>query len=192
MVITTRRTGRRPGTNDTREQILAAARSEFAAKGFQGATMRAIADAAGVNVALLAHYFGGKQQLFAETLELPDAVRGELARALTADLDDAAEGFARAYLGLWEDPATRGQLMAIVRSALAGGEAMDQMRQLLTGAVQVATDLNPEREAGLTLAMSHLVGTAIARHVTGVEPVAGMSFDELVARVAPAVATYLR
>jgi AcrR family transcriptional regulator len=192
MTATTRRTGRRPGTSGTRDQILDAARTEFASRGFQGATMRAIAQAAGVDVALLSHYFGGKQQLFTATLDLPDAVRRQLDHALAGDPAVAAEGLARTYLGLWEDPATRGQLLATVRSALSGGEAMDQLRQLLTGTVHAAAERDPEQEAGVALAMSHLLGTAVARHVAGVEPVASMPFDELVDRVAPAVAAHLQ
>lgn len=183
----TKRTGRRPGSNDTREQIIAAARSEFAAKGFQGATTRAIADAAGVNVALLAHYFGGKQQLFAATLDLPEVVRNQLAEVVTGDLHDAAERLTRVYLGLWEDPATRGQLLATVRSGLTGGEALAKLRELLTGALHIAGDLDPDREAGLALAMSHLLGVAIARHLTEVPPLVRLPFDELVKRVVPAV-----
>ncbi|MDR1426500.1 MAG: TetR family transcriptional regulator [Bifidobacteriaceae bacterium] len=192
MTATVRRTGRRPGATHTREQILEAARAEFAAKGFQGATTRAIADAAGVNIALLAHYFGGKQQLFAATLDLPDAVSEQMARVLTGDLRDAAEPLTRVYLGLWEDPATRGQLLAIVRSGLSDGEALGRLRELLTGTLHIATDLDPEREAGLALAMSHLLGTAVARHLTEVAPLAEMPFDELVARVMPAVRSHLQ
>lgn len=153
--------------------------------------MRAIANAAGVNVALPAHYFGGKKQLFAATLELPADLRGQLAESLVGDAEGAAERLTRNYLGLWEDPATRRQLLVVVRSSLAGGEALENMRDLLTGVVKVASDLDPSREEGLALAMSHLLGTAIARHISAVGPVAEMSFDDLVNRVTRAVRAYL-
>ena len=44
--------GRRPGNQDTRGQIITAARQAFAAKGFAGASMRGIAAEAGVDAAL--------------------------------------------------------------------------------------------------------------------------------------------
>lgn len=189
--MTEGRTGRRPGANDTREQILAAARAEFAAKGFGAATTRSIADTAGVNVALLAHYFGSKKQLFAATLELPALARERLVEALQTEVADPAEALTSAYLGLWEDPGTRGQLLATVRSGLSGGEALGRLRELLTGAVHDAPGLTPDREARLVLAMSHLLGTAIARHLTGVAPLDTMPLDELIARVTPAVRAHL-
>lgn len=153
--------------------------------------MRAIADAAGVNVALPTHYFGGKKQLFAATLDLPEALRDQLAESLVGSAEGAAERLTRIYLGLWEDPSTRQQLLATVRSSLAGAEALEKMSGLLTGAVHVASGLDSAREEGLSLALSHLLGTAIARHIAAVGPVAGMSFDDLVTRVTPAVQVHL-
>jgi AcrR family transcriptional regulator len=50
-----RRTGRRPGKQDTREVILAAAREVFADRGYDGASIRAIATGAGVDPALVHH-----------------------------------------------------------------------------------------------------------------------------------------
>ncbi len=191
MVTKTKRTGRPPGASDNRDRILEAARAEFAAKGFRGATTRSIAEAAGVNVALLAHYFGNKRQLFAATLDLPEAVRDEMARATSGDLDTTAESLTRTYLGLWENPATRDQLLATVRSGLSSEEAIEPLRDLLAGALHSAANLDPRREAGLALAMSHLLGTAIARHLTGVGPLGTIPFDELVNRVTPAVQVHL-
>ena len=53
--------GRRPGAADTRGEILAAARSEFAAKGYDASSVRGIAREAGVDPALVHHYFGTKE-----------------------------------------------------------------------------------------------------------------------------------
>jgi AcrR family transcriptional regulator len=186
------RTGRRPGNADTREQILAAAREQFAAKGFRGTTMRSIADAAKVNVALLAHYFGGKAQLFDATLELPDVVRDQMREILSGDLTGAGERLARSYLAPWEESATRRQLLAGVRTALSGDDAMLRMRDVLDGALDGdPTHSHPERRTGLALAMSHLLGVAIARHVSQLAPIAELPFDDLIARVAPSVQLHL-
>jgi len=66
------RTGRRPGdAAKTRAEILEAARETFAALGYEGATMRRIADEAGVDSALISYHFGTKEQLFVAVHELP-------------------------------------------------------------------------------------------------------------------------
>ncbi|MGQ0280363.1 TetR/AcrR family transcriptional regulator [Sphingopyxis sp. Q841] len=53
---------------ETRERIIRAAGSEFAAKGFDGAATRSIAAAAGVQHTLVTYHFGGKEGLWQETL----------------------------------------------------------------------------------------------------------------------------
>ena len=68
---TSRRTGRRPGSEDTRGRVLAAAREAFGERGFEGASVRDIAARAGVDPALVHHYFGTKQQLFVAAIRLP-------------------------------------------------------------------------------------------------------------------------
>ena len=59
-----RQLGRRPGNNPTRETILDAAEETFAKSGYAGTALREIANKAGVNQALLHHYFGSKDGLF--------------------------------------------------------------------------------------------------------------------------------
>ena len=71
------RTGRRGGDSGTREAILDAARKRFAAHGYAGATIRRIAADAGVDPALVHHFFGTKERLFAAAVRLP-VVPGEL------------------------------------------------------------------------------------------------------------------
>jgi AcrR family transcriptional regulator len=188
-----RRTGRRPGAaGDSREQILAAARQEFAEKGFAGATLRSIAQAAGVNIALIAHFFDNKDGLFLATIELPAPIREGLREFLAYDVDHAAERLARAYLGAWEDPATREPLLATVRSAITSGQAMQRLRALIAGAMhRDDTPADTERETRVALAMSHLLGVAIARHIAQVPQIAGIEFDRLVAEVTPVVQLHL-
>ena len=95
--------GRRRGRPDTRAAILAAAREQFSASGFSGTSVRAVARGAGVDPALVHHYFGTKDQLFAASLELPmDPTL--IAPALLADgLDGLGERLVRTFLGIWDD-----------------------------------------------------------------------------------------
>lgn len=94
-----------------------AARGELAAKGFRATTLRSVAAMAGVDVALIAHYFGNKGGLFGAILELPPSAPRLLADALTGPRDTQAERLTGAYLGLWGG---RGDGLSI-----AGADAFD-------------------------------------------------------------------
>src|SRR3954463_15231680 len=97
--------GRRKGSPDTRSAILAAARTSFARQGFAGTTIRGIASAAGVDAALVHHYFGTKDDLFIAALELPVDPRTAIAPALAEGPDSAGERVLRVFVGVWDDPA---------------------------------------------------------------------------------------
>ncbi|HUJ07993.1 MAG TPA: TetR family transcriptional regulator [Streptosporangiaceae bacterium] len=86
-----RRGGRRAGATRTREAILESARSLFAELGYQGATIRAIAAAAGVDPALVHHFYGTKEALFAAAMQIPVLPSEALTEALSAALRNAAE-----------------------------------------------------------------------------------------------------
>lgn len=83
-------------------------------------------------------------------------------------------------------------LLAIVRSAIGGGHALDRLRLQLAGAMQEAGHgQDVQRQIGLSLAMSHLFGVALARHIAGLAPLATLPFERLVLLVAPAVELHL-
>lgn len=188
------RPGRPAGADGTnRERVRTAAREEFAAAGFRGATMRSIAARAGVDVALLSHYFGNKDGLFAATLELPADARGMLVEALSAPAADQGDRLTRGYLGLWEAPATSGHLLALARSALSNEAASAHMQAALTGTVtSPAVDaLLVGRRTGFTLAMAHLLGVAFGRHLIRVPQLVDLELETLVTRTAPAVQQHL-
>ncbi len=56
-----------------REEILAVALETIATQGFRGASVREIAEAAGLSPAGLLHYFDSKEELFTEILRVRDA-----------------------------------------------------------------------------------------------------------------------
>jgi AcrR family transcriptional regulator len=60
---------RGPGDGSGREALIRATISVVAAKGLRGLTFRAVADAAGVNNSLIAHYFGSRDALIEEALD---------------------------------------------------------------------------------------------------------------------------
>lgn len=185
--------GRRPGATTTREAILAAARELFGSRGYEGTTIRGIATEAGVDPALVHHFFGSKDDLFLTVLEVPETVLARVSAALQGDPDGAGERLARLYLGLYETPATRGAMLTALRSAVAHEQAARVLRERITARLYTGVrDLLPDQpELRMALAMAHLTGLAIGRHVLAVPPVAGMDLEELVRWVAPALQRYL-
>jgi AcrR family transcriptional regulator len=189
-----RPSGRRPGGSGTRDAILAAAREQFAAQGYRGATMRTIAAAARVDPALIRHFFGGKDELFAATVDLPTDAAERMVVALTGDRDGLGERVVRVYLGLWEDPTTAAPLLSMFRSAVSSERAADLLREFLSGQVlnRVAPDTGMDHpRLRATLAASHLLGTAVARYVVRVPPLADMELEDLVTVLAPTVHGHL-
>lgn len=183
--------GRRPGQTQTREDILAAARNQFGQHGYQGATIRAIAADAGVNPALVHHFFGTKEQVFVAALNLP-ITPSKIAGLITqGPRDQIGERIIRMFIGLWAAPETRQTFLALIRSVAGNEQIASLMRQFLehtvVGPVSAALDLPPLRITG---AASQAFGLAMARYVIRVEPLASATDDEVVALVAPVLQYY--
>ncbi|MEE4274892.1 MAG: TetR family transcriptional regulator [Thermoleophilia bacterium] len=186
--------GRRPGESGTREAILEAARACFAETGYDRATIRGIAAGAGVDPALVLHYFGSKEDLFAAALELPVSPQQIFARGAAAGADQLGAVIVRTFLEAWEPPETRVRLMAMLRSAMTNEIAMGMVRDLLVrevfGPITQALGV-PDAPLRATLVGSQFVGLAIIRFIGRLEPLASASVDDLVAAVGPTVQRYL-
>ncbi|PZT68895.1 TetR family transcriptional regulator [Streptomyces sp. SW4] len=192
-----RRRGRPPRTESagTRDRILTAARAEFSERGYDKASVRGIAKAAGVDPALVHHYFGTKEQVFEASVEVAFApvVRAPDAVA-EGPLDGVGERFTRFVFGVWENPATRTPLLAIVRSAVNNETAAAVFRRLVAAQLlhRIAAQLDlPDAELRAELAAAQLVGTAMLRYVIKVEPLASADPEQIIARLAPVVQGHL-
>jgi AcrR family transcriptional regulator len=185
------RSGRRPGQNQTREDILAAARNQFAARGFGGATIRGIAAEAGVNPALVHHYFGSKDQVFVAALNLPVNPTILVETILDGPRDQIGRRIVRMFLGVWSAPETRAPFLALLRSLSNNPEVAGQLRTFMQTAVlakvAAALELPTLR---LTAAASQMMGLAMVRYVLAVEPMASASDDEVVELVGPVIQHY--
>lgn len=189
------RTGRRPGQSGAREAILAAARTRFADAGFDKTSVRAVATDAGVDPALVHHYFGTKQQLFAAVVELPVDPEATLRLIEAAPLDRLGETILRAVVGVWDSPAGPG-VVAVVRSVLSGSDDPSLARTFLLEVVlervrrRIATPQDDGR-VRIGLVASQMIGVLVGRKIVGVEPLASMPPDELAAAVGPTLQRYL-
>ncbi|MGW7576781.1 TetR/AcrR family transcriptional regulator [Streptomyces sp. NPDC054765] len=177
-----------------RERILAAARTEFAERGYDKTSVRGIGKAAGVDAALVHHYFGTKEQVFEAAIELTVAPALTMPDALAGGGADVGERMARFMFGVWENPVTRQPLLAIMRSALTHDTAAAVLRGLIERRMlqRVAGELAvPDPEFRVQLAAGHLIGIAMLRYVIRMEPVASADAEEIIAMVAPALQRYL-
>lgn len=187
--------GRRPGTTDTRAEILDAARELFAARGYEKASMRAIAARAKVDPSLIVHYFASKEGLLSEALALPIDPRAVLAAGL-ADVPDekVGEELVRVVLGVWEKPAVRSRLLSLLRTGMSHERAMAVLRATLQHTVVAAVarlvdDDSAQMRAELVAAQ--MAGLAMARYVVQLPSVASANVDDLAVLIGPSVQHYL-
>jgi AcrR family transcriptional regulator len=190
-----RRSGRRPGNQDTRQSILDAAREVFAEKGFDKASIRAIAGTAGVDPALVHHYFGTKNKLFLETMNAPMDPAEVIPAALNGSRDQAGERLVRLVLSIWDSPGGSAAL-AMFRSALSNEWTARLLRefvitQILRRAV-AELSLDPaEAPMRAGLVATQMAGLMTVRYVLKVEPVASAPAEQLVRAMAPNVQRFL-
>lgn len=185
--------GRRPGGHDTKVDILAAARREFASGGFRATTVRKVAATAGCDPALLHHYYGTKADLFRAAVDIRFDPSGVVAAIAAAPMDDRGRVMIESVLKVWESPAGR-SLMAGVRTMIADEAQMHLVKNF------VFSQLIEPATAGLTgsdrhwrrnLVASQMMGVAVTRYVIGTEPMASANREDVVAAVAPVLQRYL-
>lgn len=188
------RTGRRPGESGTRDAILQAARSRFADDGYRGATIRAIAGDAGVDPALVHHYFGSKQELFAAVVEFPVSPTVVVNRLEQASGEDAGAQLLRTFLSLWDVPEYHDRMRILMRTAMADEQSAQTIREFIIDTLlePVACRLGaPDPRKRALLVATQTIGLSFLRYVVPTEPIASMSTDELVAIYAPTIQRYL-
>jgi AcrR family transcriptional regulator len=189
-----RRRGRRPAGEDRRGDILAAAREEFARRGFDGATLRGIARAAGVDARLVHHYFEGKDAVFTAAFELPVRPQDVVGPVLAPGPDGIGERLVRLFLTVWDSPPGRQRIVALLSASLTSEAGARMLREFLTREVFariVATLRADDPELRASLAASQLMGLVVARYVVAVEPLASLAPDDVVELVGPTLQAYL-
>lgn len=200
-----RRAGRRAGESRTREAILDAARRSFGEHGYDGATIRAIASDAGVNPALVHHFYGSKEGLFAAAMKLPVLPSEIIARAFGAARDRLGDDF-QAHLGeimvgtmlrVWDTTEVRTAFLGLLRSAATTDQGLVMLREFITSTILAslvrAAGLGDDAEGRYraALAASQVVGLGFTRYLLRLEPIASASIEDLVAAIGPTMQRYL-
>lgn len=187
--------GRRSGTTASRDHILDAARRLFAEQGFEGTSLRQVARSAGVDPAMVHHFFAGKDELFALSVELPADPEQVLAGVVGSDPEQRGELVVRAVLRLWESPAQPG-LVAFIRGTLGSKAKTTLLREMVTRTIisRIIAGLpGSPGELALrgNLVATQMVGLMMVRYVVRLEPLASAPAEEVVRLVAPNVQHYL-
>jgi len=186
--------GRVPGTGGprserTRRAIVGAARSMFAARGYEGTTIRAVAAQADVDASMVMRYFQSKAGLFTAAitmdLQVPDL------RSVPAS--ERGELLVRFFVSRWEDPASDDEMIALIRTAVTSETVAEQLQavvgQLVTRPI---ANLGDEQAAERgTYIVAQLLGLALCRYILRMEPLASLPPDAVVAAVTPSVQHYL-
>lgn len=189
-----RRRGRRPGGTDTREALVNAAREVFIEQGFNGATVRAIAAKAGVDAAMVNHWFGGKEGLFGEAvLKLPFNPKDIVEDLLAAEPDHIGEAIVRRFVTTWDNTGG-GVFTALMRSITHHEEAAMMLRDFFFKHIfkHVIGRLAPDQhEFRATLVATQIVGIGMVRYVARFEPLASSDVEALVPAIAPTFQRYI-
>lgn len=193
MTAAPRKAGRRTGDSGTREAILAAARVGFGSAGYAGTTIRGVAREAGVDPALVHHFFSSKSGLFAAALSLPVDPAVLVPGLLAGGRAGLGERLVQTFLSVWDATPGQGPMLALLRSAVSDETAAASLRDLLSSFLgQLVAGTGSDRaELRTSLVTSQLIGIAIARYVVRIEPLATAGADVLGPALGPTLDRYL-
>jgi AcrR family transcriptional regulator len=199
-----RRSGRRSGDSGTREAILAAARRRFGDQGYDAASIRSIAAEAGVDPALVHHFYGNKERLFASAMRLPVVPSEHIAAVLGDERKRLGDEFPghlgeiliRTVLGIWSAAGIRTVFLSLLRSSATNEQAVTMLREFVTGTILAALEQAlpgdaEQRRYRAALVASQIVGLGFTRYVLELEPLASASTEDLVAAIGPTLQRYI-
>jgi AcrR family transcriptional regulator len=189
--------GRRPGKLSARDDIIRAARETFAEEGYDGTSLRAVARAAGVDAALIHHYFDGKAGLFIAAMALPfDPRQVQLGADAASPSTLPGAAVVEGFLTMWDlAEGTGSSFVSCVGAMAASPDVADAMREFVRDRVwQHIRPIDGESEettdARRALVASQLMGLAYARYVLRVPPISTASPSEIGRWVGPTLERY--
>lgn len=189
-----KRSGRPAGSTDTRERILVCARELFAANGFDKTSIRSIATAAGVDSALVHHYFGTKQQLFTAAVHIPIDPMTVLGPLRDAGVHQLGHTVASLLIPLWDSTLGAG-FIATLRSMLTGSDVSllrSFIQEIITAEIGPRVDNPPgSGKIRVQFVASQLLGVAMARYILALEPFASLPAQQIADTIGPNLQHYL-
>ena len=186
--------GRRPAGSGTRDAIVEAARRQFGERGYAGTTLRSVAEAAGVDPRLVLHYFGSKQGLFVQCVDLPLSPALVIERIFAGGPDQIAGRAATLVMEVMDDPDSRRAFTGILRAAVTEPEAAAGVRDMLTTRLllPIAERVGGDRpDLRASLMASQIVGLVMARQIVGIPALMEASRDQLIRALVPVFEHYL-
>ena len=167
----------------TRRRILDAARGVFAAKGYERATIRAIAAAASVDKSSVIQYFGTKEQLFREAV----AWTIPIDRLLAADLGETADNMTRGILAAWAAE-ENSPMSVLLRASMTSDIAAQVLRTNVTAQAvdSVAARIDaPDARLRAAVAAAMLMGIASQRYVLRMPDLSAADTEDILRLVSP-------
>jgi len=186
--ISGKSTGRRPAGDDTKGKIIAAAQDGFARAGYDRTSLRQIATAAGVDAALIVHYFGTKQQLFIKAMMPIFDGPKRLPNALDGDTETIGFRLATLFVEIMMNPSSQQLMLGIFRSVSSEEQAAEMLRSFIRQAIMERIKQylpGPNKDLQANILGSQLIGIFVARYIVKVEPIANVDKDELIQYLAP-------
>ncbi|AMU31046.1 TetR family transcriptional regulator [Mycobacteroides abscessus] len=194
MPMSSKRPGRRPGTSSARDDILASARKLFSLNGIDKTSIRAIASDAGVDPALIHHYFGTKLDLFREVVQLPVDPSVVLQPLRDVPVDELGVTIPRLIIALW-DSELGANMLAVFRSALTGaddGLVRAFFREVLVNIIAERVDSPPGSGVlRAEFAITQMAGILVGRYIMAIEPLASLTAEQIALTVGPNIQRYL-
>lgn len=189
-----KRPGRPAGNSDTRDRILANARVLFARNGIANTSIRAVAAAAGVDSALVHHYFGTKEKLFAAAVRVPIDPMDIIGPLRETPVEELGHKIPSMLLPLWDSEVGAG-FIATLRSILAGSE-VNLFRSFIRDVIAVEVGARVDNPPGsgiirIQFVASQLVGVLMARYILDLEPFKSLPAEQIVETIAPNLQRYL-
>lgn len=163
----------------------------FGERGYDKASIRAIAREAGVDPALVHHFFGSKEELFAAAMEFPVDPAVFLGQVLTGPRSELGERMARTFLRIWSDPRLRPQFVGVFRSAATTEQGAALLREFITRMIltRVADTLGIPK-LNLAAAAAQMIGIVMLKYIVQIEPMVSAPEDDLVALLGPTLQRY--
>lgn len=187
--------GRRPGRVSSRDAVLSAAREQFSRKGFDAATVRAIAAEAGVDPSMINHHFGTKEQLFMAALESPVDPKDHIAAVLSGPREGVGERLVLRVLTVWDSPAGAAGV-AVLRTAMHHEWSAALVREfILNRAINpLLAGLGVSAEEASwrgNLVASQISGLILTRYLIKLEPIASTPHAVVARALGPTIQRYL-